>query len=162
MLYLKGAIIQKDEGNYTAMIKVFDAIENKQLDYNWLITDCVCYPSDNRIDRLLSQKHAWLTGEELTKIVKEEGFQWIWAVLSGFEKNIELDEVLRYDIPYSDENKGFWQLPLSIQHPLAQVEIVPWDGYKVLIISKDHSIINNFMENIPESEDLVEVNKSNI
>ena len=32
--------------------KVFDAIDNKQNEYNWLITDCECYPNDKKIKEL--------------------------------------------------------------------------------------------------------------
>lgn len=56
--------------------------------------------------------------------MKQEDFQWIWGVLSGFEKHIELDDVLRSELPYADGYAGFWKNPVTIQHPLADVEIV--------------------------------------
>nr|WP_294573825.1 hypothetical protein [uncultured Anaerostipes sp.] len=34
-----GAMNEKDESWYTQMGKVFEAINNKQKEYNWLITD---------------------------------------------------------------------------------------------------------------------------
>ena len=39
-----GAINEKGERYYTDLNKVFDFINNKQVEYNWLITDCDCYP----------------------------------------------------------------------------------------------------------------------
>ena len=41
-----GAVDRKGEQYYTYLKKLFDAIGNRQVEYNWLITDCVCYPKD--------------------------------------------------------------------------------------------------------------------
>lgn len=79
-----GAIIRQGEKYYTDLGKVFRAIQNEQVDYNWLITDCVCYPQNPEIDQLLAKEYCWLSGEKLTEIVEQESFQWIWAILSGF------------------------------------------------------------------------------
>ena len=151
---MKGAILEKGEENYTYMRKVFAAIKDEQLNYNWLITDCMCYPKNVNHYEFLSQEYAWLTGEELTQIIEVEDFQWIWAVLSGFPKNITLEEILKYDLPYADGYRGFWESTLSIQHPLADVEIVPWDNRLVLIISREDRAIDNFMNYFPLAQDL--------
>jgi len=149
-----GAILEKGEKLYTYLSKIFTAIENAQRQYNWLITDCICYPQSQRIDDLLSKEYCWLSGDELTSIVENEDFQWIWAVLSGFEEDVSLDQVLKYSLPYADGYTGFWKNPVSIQHPLACVEIVPWDSSLVLITSKDEKIVRDFMKAFPLSEDL--------
>lgn len=39
-----GAINEKGERWYTQMGRVFDVIQNKQTEYNWLITDVECVP----------------------------------------------------------------------------------------------------------------------
>ena len=83
---MDGVILNKGERYYTDLSKVFAAINNVQKEYNWLVTDCVCYPQTKQFDELLSGEYCWLRGEELTRIVESENFQWIWAVLSGFEK----------------------------------------------------------------------------
>lgn len=83
---MKGAILERGEKYYTDLSKVFLAINNAQKRYNWLITDCVCYPQTKRIEEPLSKEYCWLTGEQLTEIVKAENFQWIWAVLSGVDR----------------------------------------------------------------------------
>ena len=46
-----GAINEKGEKYYTYLKKVFDAIDNKQKEYNWLITDCECYPNNQNKDK---------------------------------------------------------------------------------------------------------------
>lgn len=156
MIY--GAILEKGERFYTDLRKIFKAIGETQIEYNWLITDCICYPESADIDALLSQKFCWLSGEKLTSIVNRENFQWIWGVLSGFESDISLENILRYPLPYADEYEGFWKNPLSIQHPLASVEIVPWDSSLTLIFSKQKEMIDSFRAYFPLSEDLVSYN----
>ena len=86
-----------DRGNhdyYTHMSKVFQAMDHAQLQYNWLITDCVCYPQNKDIEKLLDQEYCWLSGEELSAIIAQEDFQWIWGCLCGFSKDITMEEVL--------------------------------------------------------------------
>ena len=82
-----GAISRNDEKYYTYLKKVFEAIDNRQNDYNWLITNCECYPHNREIDDLFhNSEYCWISGEELTKIISKDDFQWVWGMLSGFEK----------------------------------------------------------------------------
>ena len=148
-----GAVNAKGEKYYTYLKKLFDAIGNKQQDFNWLITDCVCYPDNPKTDAMLSKNYCWITGDELTELVRQEDFQWIWAVLSGFDKTVPLEEVLKYDLPRAEDYNGFWNRPISIQHPLARVEIVPWDSTMTMIFSDDKSIIDRFRAAYPSCED---------
>lgn len=154
-----GAILEKGEPYYTNLRKVFDAIENVQPQYNWLITDCVCYPQSPDTGALLSQKYCWLSGYELTSIVDQEDFQWIWAVLSGFRQDIPPEEILKHPLPYADGYGGFWKNPLSIQHPLAEIEIVPWDSSLTLIYSQRRDIVDSFRRYFPLSEDMASYNE---
>ena len=143
-----GAINEKGEKYYTYLPKLFDAIDNAQKNYNWLISDCEAHPRrmghDIRIHQ--SGEFAWISGEELTNIIKRDDFQWIWAVLSGFEKHITLDEVKKYDLPYADMYRGFWEEEISIQHPLA-------------FISKEDTLVEKFRSEFPLSVDLEAYNK---
>jgi len=156
---VKGIILEKGERYYTFLRTVFSAIENIQMKYNWLITDCDCIPrTDSFAEMLHRNNYCFLSGKELTAMIEAEDFQWIWAVLSRFDKSIPLEEVLKYELPFADAHVGFWKNPVSIQHPLADIEIVPWDSSLTLIISKDDGIINNFRKAFPLSEDLAEHN----
>ena len=149
-----GAINEKGERFYTYLPKLFDAIENAQMEYNWLITDCDCNRPNKVYDECLEQDYCWISGEELTKIVQETPIQWIWAVLSGFKKDIPLDEVLAYPYPDADGYPGFWHNPISMQHPLATIEIVPWDSSLTLFFSKEKALVDKFRAGYPLSEDL--------
>lgn len=152
MIY--GAIDKKSQKYHTNLNEVFKAIKNKQKEYNFLITDCFCSINDS-IDNLINEDgYLFISGLELTKIIEEEGIQWIWGVFSAFSKNISLDEILKYKLPYADMNKDLWKLPSRIQNPLATFEIVAFDGSLTLIFSKEKEIVDNFLNYFKESEDL--------
>lgn len=154
-----GAILEKGEEYYTYLYKIFTGINMVQKDYYWLLTDIVAYPETKEYQDLFSKQYCWLSGEELTNIIEKEDFQWIWGVLSGFDKSIDIKEVLNHSLPYADGYEGFWENLLSLQHPLASIEIVAWDSSLSLIISRDRQIINDFRLNFPLSEDLEIYNK---
>ena len=159
---------------YTYLKAVFEAIDNKQLEYNWLITATDIVAHSDRLDALNTSvrwqykngksiavpapDYYFLSGEELTRIITLDDSQWIWGVLSGFEKNIPLDEILRYPLPEAEGYKDFWKNPPSIQHPLASVEIVLWDSSLVLLFSKNKEIIDSFRLAFPRSQNLSEFN----
>lgn len=156
MIY--GAIDKKGHKSYTYLDTVFDAINNRQYDYNWLITGHECFPSTPQFTELLNNEYCWLTGSELTDIVKQEKFQWLWAVLSGFQKDIPLSEILKYKLPYADSYTGFWVNPLTLQHPLADIEIVAWDSTMTLLLSKEKTVVDDFLKALPMSQDLSKYN----
>lgn len=153
-----GAINEKGELYYTQMGRVFDAIKNKQTEYNWLITDIADGAPQKIWELYNDDDYCWITGEQLSKIVREQDVQWVWAVLSGFNKNISLSEILSYPHPCADGYGGFWRNPVSIQHPLATVEIVPWDSSLTLLISKKEDLVKDFLEFFPLSEELSSYN----
>ena len=148
-----GAINAKGEKYYTYMKKLFEAIGNRQTEFNWLITNCICYPDNPKTDAMLSKDYCWISGDELTEIITQEDFQWIWAVLSAFDKTVALEDVLKYDLPRAEDYDGFWSRPISMQHPLARVEIVPWDSSMTMLFSDDKNIIDSFRAAYPFSVD---------
>lgn len=153
-----GAILDKGEELYTYLSRIFDGINNIQKNYNWLISDCTCYIPPSKVERLLSQEYCFISGKKLTEIADEK-FQFVWGVFSGFEKNIPEKEIMKYELPFADGYKGFWKNPLSIQHPLASIEIVAWDSDLSLVLSKDKGIVDSFRKNFPLSEDLLLYNQ---
>lgn len=155
---MRGAILDTGEEFYTNLKNLFIAINNKQNDYNWLITDCECYPKNHRYAEKLSNDYCWVSGDELTNMVEEDNFQWIWAVMSGYNKNITLDEVIRYKLPQANGNQGIWKNPTELQHPLASVEVIAWDGALTVLISKENSIVEQFLNYYILAKDLEKYN----
>lgn len=81
------------------------------------------------------------------------------GVFSAFSEETTCEKVLEYNYPYADGFKGFWENPITVQHPLAIMEIVAWDGSIILVISKSDEIINTFMRKCVFVNDLEEYNK---
>jgi len=156
---MKGAVLHRKDSILTHMGAIFRAIQDVQLNYNWLITDIECMPNTERYINLFQKPYVWITGEELSRIVHDEDFFWIWGVFSGFKKDISLNEILAYPLPYADGYLGFWKEDISIQHPLAEIEIVQWDNCMNILISKDEKIVKCFREKISLSEDLETYNR---
>lgn len=94
-----GAILEKGNRYYTHLLEILKSIEPIQKDFNWLISNCECYPRDPKTDELLSKEYCFLCGTALTALVEHEDFQWVWAVLSAFEKSLTLDKILAYPYP---------------------------------------------------------------
>ncbi len=136
------------------MDEIFLAFNNMQLNYNWLITDYECndYP-DEMIP--YNKEYVWISGRDLWRTVCENEIQFIWGVFSAFSKDITLNDVLKYSLPYADGNPNFWVKNINMQHPLAEIEIVPLDSSLVLLISKHDEIVESFLNYFPYTEDLV-------
>lgn len=155
---MKGSILDSGEQYYTYLGGIFKAIQGEQKNYNWLITKYECYPQGKNADKFVKE-YCWISGDELTQIVEDEDFQWIWGTLSGFEKHISLQSILEHPLPEADGYTGFWKNPVTIQHPFADIEIVAWDSELTLFISKDDSLVNQFQQYFPQSQDLYKYNE---
>ena len=153
---MKGCIINSDK---VSLADVFDCINDFE-EYNCLITNIECYPLDEEISAIFSDEYCWIEGKKLLRLLEKENLQWIWGVFSVFPKDVTFEAVSGYNYPYADGYKGFWRNPIRIQHPLANSEIVFWDGLLILLISKNNEIVNIFMEKNISAKDLEEYNRS--
>lgn len=146
-------------GYHTDIRLVFEAIQGRQKNFNWLLTNIECnHDPDPRI-RYPYPTYLWLTGDEITQLVYSNEIQFIWGVFSGFERHFDLEDVLPHELPYADGNPHFWISNPQVQHPLATLEIVAWDSTLTLLLSKDDSISKSFRSFFPEARDLNEYNK---
>jgi len=145
--------MEKDFRGSTKLKSIFDALNDFELNYNWLITDYQCYPQTLEYDELFrEQKPIWMTGEELRDMINYEDFQWIWGAFSGFKKNIGKEEVFSYDIPLSEKTSIYFEKPLSTQNPLSDIEIIAVDSTLTLFLSNDKKYIRILKESFPLSE----------
>lgn len=112
----------------------------------------------NKIIELIESNEEVFAGAFLMRFPTDEELTDAEKAL-GFEKHITLEEVKRYDLPYADGYRGFWEENISIQHPLATVELVAWDSGCTLFISKDDEMVNKFRREFPLSVDLEMYNK---
>jgi len=158
---MEGVILTKQKKDifYTHMSMIFEALGNVETQYNWLITDYECnyYQSPITFDK--RHDYIWLPGEELSLFIKENDLQFIWGVFSAFPKNIDINGVLKYELPKS--NKDFFNKKrVEMQHPLSTIEIVSCDSSSVFVISNINDYINSFSKHFPAGENLQEyINK---
>ena len=57
---MKGAILEKSENGFTFLKNIFLFIRNAQIEYNWLITACECYPENRSYAEMLSKEYCWI------------------------------------------------------------------------------------------------------
>ena len=153
---MKGAIQETGSLYYTDMKQLFRELEEAQLQYDWLITDFVGYPQDEAISRLFENDAVWLTGRQLTALVERDGFQWIWAMLSGFPAGTPKNAVMAFPPPRADGNIAVWSTPITIQHPLAELEIVAWDSSLTVLKHRRDYLAERWMKNNSHVKDLTE------
>jgi len=155
---MKGMILDKGQEYFTNFQIIFKNLNGFHKQFNWLVTDSFTCALKEEHAKLSKGEPLWMSGEDLDKIVMSEEFQWVSAVLSGFKKEISKEDVFKYSEPMWD-SANLWENPVSIQHPLAEIEIVPWDGALLLFISKDDKYALLFKEKFPDAQDLEEHNK---
>lgn len=127
---MKGAILEKGNTFFTDLLEIFEGINNMQYNYKWLISDYECYPTSKECESVFSSKYVILDGRELTELLKMDNFQWIWGVFSAFNREVENEEILQFQLPYAIENEHIWE-GISLQHPLSEIEIIAWDSSRI-------------------------------
>ena len=150
-----GAIDQESMKWYTMLPDLLPALEPVFLSHNWLITDVSCNKDNPIWDAMERDGYCWLTGKELVDFAKTDNSQFIGAVFSGFSPDITREQVLEHPLP-NWENPGYWYTPLHLQHPLANVELTPWDSSLLLFLSHEEPLVRHFRSCFPKSEDLIE------
>ena len=145
--------------NAPCISKVFPLLKHSACNYNWLVSDYECnhYPSEKI---LINKDYVWLAGTELENILKSNTIQFIWGVITAYEKDILLEQVLEYPLPCSEEYVGFWMPDVTMQNPLSKIEIISLDSSLLLIIAESQEIIVNFAKAYPDSQDLTKYSAS--
>jgi len=152
------AIKASDVGYTPDLNEAFKILGNLTHKYNWLLSDyeCTCYPSE----KIPFNKHfVWLDGSDFTSILNEYPIRFIWGVATAYKKDIELSEVLKHSLPFAD-NPVFLQIEATMQHPFAEMEIVPYDSSFLFVISKSKDIIDKFINEYPQAQSFAEYNRS--
>lgn len=148
-----------DKAGYTVMLKVINAIGGRDLKYNWLITDIEAYPQkglkelDEDLYNYLTEKdYVFISNSDLLDILEKNDFQWIWGVFSAIPVNYSIEEILKYELPYAEDNRDIYlDNNFVIQHPLAEVEIVAFDSSGMHIVAKDKDICDKFKTIYPDA-----------
>lgn len=156
---MKGVILEKKNEPQMYLNEILGCMDCSQMDYNWLISDYECYPQNPNVQKKLQNNYCFFSGNELTELSQEETFQWIWGVFSAFPQDIKKDEILQYLLPKAREYDEIWKNPLKLQHPLAEIEMIAWDGMVTICLSKNDYIIDLIREKSGIAVDLVSYNQ---
>jgi hypothetical protein len=143
---------------HTDIKLIFDALEGRQREFNWVITahECYCWTSDKEF---FNEDIILLSGDELTDIVTHNGIQFVWGILSAFDKSTDIDINDLSVIPTFDGEWKYGGEDVNTQHPMAIAEIVCVDSSYTLFISKDEDLSNRFLRHYSDAQDLREWNK---
>ncbi len=149
---------------HTNLRLVFEAFDGREREFNWLLTDLELnfYPPGLEYSGIDDRESGrWRSGSELSDIVKAHEIQFIWGVLSGFPPGVTINPAALDVYPFADGNGSLWAPGARIQHPLADVEIVCWDGGATLLLSRDDDLTRRFRSFFLEAVDLDEYNLRN-
>ena len=132
---MKRYISKRDDKCYTNMLKIINTIGGRNLDYNWLITEIETNTGDYFYDQYII-----LSNNELLDKLESNEIQWIWGNFSGIPTKYSKKEILTSKLPGLD---NIDKKIITIQHPLAEIEIIAYDSTFVQIITKDDIDLNN-------------------
>lgn len=156
---MRRIVIKEGPKYHTHMRGILTSMDNEQLNYNWLVSDCEGYPNNENFKRLFNSEYLWLSGRELTDIFLEEDFQIIWGVFSAFSPDVSFQDVLKTKIPESGSNDMSTDLSdpdIMPKHPLAVVEIQAFDSSYTIIISKHDKLVDHITEFYPQYHEFSE------
>jgi hypothetical protein len=138
---------------HTDIKLIFDALEGRQREFNWLITELECYCWTADID-ILTKQIIFLSGDELTDIVTNNNIQFVWGILSAFDRATDIDINNLSVVPTFDGEWRYGAENVQPQHPLAVAEIVCVDSSYTLFLSKDEDLSNRFQKHFSDAQDL--------
>jgi hypothetical protein len=139
---------------HTDLALVFRALQGRQKEFNWLLTNVECNLYTPELPFEPEDKPRWFTGEELTALVEKHRIQFIWAVLSGFRPEITIDIKNLEVEPRAEGHPTLWSEHPTVEHPKATVELVCCDSSYTILLSKDKDLSQRFRSFFPDAKDL--------
>lgn len=143
---------------HTDVKHIFDALEGRQREFNWLITERETYSLPS-VKEIFNGEIVLLSGDELTDIVTQNRIQFVWGILSAFDKSIDIDITNLSVIPTFDGEWKYGGEDVHMQHPLAIAEIVCVDSSYTIFLSKDKDLSNRFHRHYSDAQDLHQWNR---
>lgn len=142
-------IDKKNKRFYTYLGDVFRDMGSTQTDYNWLVVPYECYPQTTEFVEMFARDFAFLSGDELSRLIAKEDLQWIWAVFCLFEKDVPLSEILKHPISRRD----YWPNTEQPQmlHPLSAAELYACDSSCTILLSRSKALADAFRRGIKSS-----------
>lgn len=147
-------LLREGEPWYTSLRTVFDALENQQTAYHFLLAGI----ETNRMELPCCQygpEPVWISGTDLTRLVSDHKIQWIWGAFLGFPPEVTREEALSstqalYAPGGADMDS--WTLRNRFLETKAEFIIYADDSSFVEILSRKRELTEMFHAHKPLSE----------
>ena len=145
------AVLEKDGQAHTLLGRVFDSLENRQRNYNFLLAGVEAYPGNPNFE-FVNQAPVWISGEELTRMIRQEDFQWVWGALLAFPPQISREQACACpcvcDAPeYPD--LGSWYIRNHFLETGAEFMIYAEDSTFTEFLTRDRELLERFCRHEP-------------
>ena len=147
------AVLRGDGQPHTLLGRVFDALEDRQRGCNFLLVGIEAYPQTPEF-QFVNGPSVWLSGEELTQIVRQEDFQWVWGAFLAFSPEISKEWALSNTsalyVPQSSDWDS-WQVRNRFLETGAQFMIFADDSTATELLTQDRELVDGFCRQEPQA-----------
>ena len=152
---MKRLYCKKEYTHYTFLKQILLDLDLYNKDYLWLISDIEAYPQKEKYQKLLDQNtHLLLNEKELTAMLEDDDFQWVWAVFSAIPSSCKKEDILKFDLPYVENfESGKYDPHIDepkLQHPYSIFELYAVDSSYFFMISDNEEMISKFKNRYPK------------
>ena len=149
-----GARLERDGQYHTSLKRVFDALEGRQIVFDFLLLGVEAYPLEHEEFEAVNQTPRWISGAELTRMVETEDFQWVWGALLAYPEGCGRAEVLeqvRALCPPGPPDEESWGVRRQFEKTGAIFLILAADSSLTELVSEDRGLIDLFCAHEPRA-----------
>ena len=150
-----GARLERDGQYHTSLKRVFDALEGRQIGFDFLLLGVEAYPLEHEEFEAVNQPPRWISGAELTRMVETEDFQWVWGALLAYPEGCGRAEVLeqvRALCPPGPPDEESWGVRRQFEKTGAIFLILAADSSLTELVSADRGLIDLFCAHEPQAK----------
>ena len=145
------ARLERDGQYHTFLGRVFDSLENRQRNYNFLLAGVEAYPGNPNFE-FANQAPVWISGEELTRMIRQEDFQWVWGALLAFSTSCSKEQILSgvralYVPETSDQDS--WHIRNRFLETGAEFMIYAEDSTYTELLTRNRELLERFCRHEP-------------
>ena len=148
------ARLERDGQYHTSLKRVFDALEGRQIGFDFLLLGVEAYPLEHEEFEAVNQTPRWISGAELTRVVETEDFQWVWGALLAYPEGCGRAEVLeqvRALCPPGPPDEESWGVRRQFEKTGAIFLILAADSSLTELVSEDRGLIDLFCAHEPRA-----------
>lgn len=155
---MKAAVIERRNMSSSDLEHLFFSFKDVFSQYDWLISDTDLFFQPTAPEELrdrLNWTGLLMRWTELKTVFRSREWHMISGVLSALPNGISEEAAQRLPLP-AWEYEGYWNGNPQMQTFLTQVEVVLYDGYLLLFLALDDTLIDCFLRLYPKAMELSE------